>query len=181
MNGVNKTPTLIDFFRAFQSFAEKNCYAASVRVLYYSILNAWNEERRPECLRIRRGTLQDLTGLSETAVRRGLQVLSSIGWIKLGKVHSKNAPLAVIMRLPGESQGITITKAIQPEKERVHAKSEEISKPNGPCNNVSRSVLDEARRVLAEVMSRGNTIAGSVGDGKEADIGDDVAGRRSDR
>lgn len=144
------SPTLIDFFRAFQSSAEKNGYAASARLLYYSILHAWNEERRPECLRIRRGTLQDSAGLSESSVRNALQFLSTTGWLKLGRVHSKNAPLAIVLRNPCERDIKVSIQDIKPaEPERVHAKAEpERSTP------VSSSVADEARRMLKSIVRR---------------------------
>lgn len=147
------SPTLIDFFRAFQSSAEKNGFAASARLLYYSILHAWNEERRPECLRIRRGTLQDLTGLSESSVRNALQFLTTTGWLKLNRVHSKNAPLAIVLRNPCERDIKVSIQDVHPtEPERVYTRE-----PNGPCNPVSASIAEEARRVLKSIVrGRGN-------------------------
>ena len=142
------SPTLIDFFRAFQSTAEKNNFAASARVLYYSILHAWNEERRPECLRIRRGTLQDISGISESSVRNALQFLATTGWLKLGRVHSKNAPLAIVLRNPCERNiKVTIQDEKPTEPERAYAKAE--PKPATP---ISSSVADEARRVLKSII-----------------------------
>lgn len=144
------SPTLIDFFRAFQTTAEKNGYAASARVLYYSILHAWNEERRPDCLRIRRGTLQDLSGLSESSVRNALQFLATTGWLQLGRVHSKNAPLAVVLRNPCERNiKVTIQDVKPAEPERVCTRE-----PNGPGNNVSAAVAEEARRALKSIIGR---------------------------
>lgn len=141
--------TLIDFFRAFQSSAEKNNFATSARVLYYSILHAWNEERRPECLRIRRGTLQDLSGLSESSVRNALQFLSTTGWLKLGRVHSKNAPLAIVLRNPCERD---ILSSIQDNKrtepERAYAKAE----PQRSSQPITASVAEEARRMLKSIV-----------------------------
>ena len=143
------SPTLIDFFRAFQSSAEKNNFAASARVLYYSILHAWNEERRPECLRIRRGTLQDLSGLSESSVRNALQFLSTTGWLKLGRVHSKNAPLAIVLRNPCERDiKVTIQDVTPAEPERAHANTE----PQRSLQPISSSAAEEARRVLKSIM-----------------------------
>lgn len=148
MKGSQSSPTLIDFFRAFQNTAEKNGFAASARVLYYSILHAWNEERRPECLRIRRGTLQDLSGLSESSVRNALQFLTTTGWLKLGRVHSKNAPLAIVLRNPCERDIKVCIQDIHPtEPERVRTKAEpERSLP------ISASIADEARRVLKSIV-----------------------------
>lgn len=149
----SSSPTLIDFFRAFQTTAEKNGYAASARLLYYSILHAWNEERRPECLRIRRGTLQDSAGLSESSVRNALQFLSTTGWLKLGRVHSKNAPLAIVLRNPCERDIKVIIQDVKPaEPERVHANAE----PQRPVQSPSTSTLEECRRVLKSIGRRAN-------------------------
>lgn len=145
------SPTLIDFFRAFQTTAEKNNFATSARVLYYSILHAWNEERRPECLRIRRSTLQDLSGISESSVRNALQFLSTTGWLKLGRVHSKNAPLAIVLRNPCERDIKVSIQDVKPaEPERVHAKAEPKR-----ATPISSSVADEARRVLKSIIGGG--------------------------
>lgn len=146
---VPLSPTLIDFFRAFQSTAEKNNFATSARVLYYSILHAWNEERRPECLRIRRGTLQDLSGLSESSVRNALQFLATTGWLKLQRVHSKNAPLAIVLRNPCERDilsSIQDVKSAEPERVRVKAE------PEPTRQQASTSVLAECRRVLKSII-----------------------------
>lgn len=141
------SPTLIDFFRAFQSSAEKNNFAASARVLYYSILHAWNEERRPECLRIRRGTLQDLSGLSESSVRNALQFLSTTGWLKLCRVHSKNAPLAIVLRNPCERDiKVTIQDTKPAEPERVCTQEPKRS------SQITESTAEAARRVLKSIM-----------------------------
>lgn len=146
--------TLIDLFRAFQNSAEKNGFAASARLTYYSILNAWNEERRPECLRIRRSTLQDLTGLSESSVRNAVSFLANTGWIKLGRVHSKNAPLAVLMRNPcAASNSVIFDNKPVTEKERVRAKAEpaeitEVDKPiSGEVASLAYKVLNSLRKI----------------------------------
>ena len=145
----SKSPTLIDFFRAFQSTAEKNNFATSARVLYYSILHAWNEERRPECLRIRRGTLQDLSGLSESSVRNALSFLATTGWLKLGRVHSKNAPLAIVLRNPCERNILIFNQDVKPaEPERVRVKEE----PERSLPRTSTSVTEEARRALKSII-----------------------------
>lgn len=155
MGGVKPSLTLIDLFRAFQNSAEKNGFAASARLTYYSILNAWNEERRPECLRIRRSTLQDLTGLSESSVRNAVSFLANTGWIKLGRVHSKNAPLAILMRNPcaGSNSVIFDNKPVT-EQERVRASAEgtakiaKVDKPiSGEVASLAYQVLDSLRKI----------------------------------
>ena len=142
MSGTKST--LIDLFRAFQTAAEKNRYPLSARATYYSILNAWNDERRPDCLRIRRGTLQDLTGLSESSVRNAIQFLANIGWIKLNRVHNKNAPLAVVLRQACEPSTLVSTIPPKTETERARAKAE----PNEPRKSPSGNLLSSARDVL---------------------------------
>ena len=158
--------TLIDFFRAFQSAAEKSRYPSSARVTFYTILNAWNDERRPDCLRIRRGTLQDSTGLSESSVRNALQFLANIGWIKLNRVHSKNAPLAVLLRIPCAPSDLMFPTLALTEKERARARTEPKrtasvakSKLSACVAEDSRtaptsSVLDSAKEVLKRLKVR---------------------------
>lgn len=148
--------TLIDFFRAFQSTAEKNGFATSARVTYYSILHAWNEERRPDCLRIRRSTLQNLTGISESSVRNAIQILASTGWIKLNRTHGKNAPLAITLRNPC-ADGITIpktnTNSAEPERVRTKAEPVPITAEPPPTKPISSDVAANAKLLLKKLKS----------------------------
>lgn len=146
--------SLIDLFRAFQNEAEKTGYAASARLVYYSVLNAWNEERRPECLRIRRGTLQNLTGLNESTVRNAISFLANTGWFKLGRTHSKNAPLAILLRNPcAASNKVIFDNQPLTETERVRAKAEpakidEVDKPiSGEVASLAYKVLNSLRKI----------------------------------
>lgn len=150
---TQSSPTLIDLFRAFQKTAETTGYTASARLVYYSILNAWNEERRPQCLRIRRSTLQNLSGLSESSVRNAISYLANTGWIKLGRVHSKNAPLAILLRNPcAASNSVIFDNKPVTEQERVRTQAEpvavEVDKPiSGEVASLAYKVLNSLRKI----------------------------------
>lgn len=74
--------TLIDLFRHFAKTAEGRGYPPSARCVFMTLLNAWNEQRRPSTTTLKRSELITRSGLPETSFRRGFQYLADRAWVK---------------------------------------------------------------------------------------------------
>ena len=89
--------TLIDLFREFSSVSTRENYSPSSRILYYTLLWCWNEQRRPECASLSTKQLYTLAGLPEATFRVAFAYLADRGWVKRVKSR-KHGIIAWIMR-----------------------------------------------------------------------------------
>lgn len=80
--------TLIDLFREFSSVATREKYSPSSRILYYTLLWCWNEQRRPEIATSTMNELCTLTGLPRTTIQSAFGYIADRGWVK--RVKSRN-------------------------------------------------------------------------------------------
>lgn len=89
--------TLIDLFREFSHVATVENYPKSARLLYYTMLWYWNEQKRPDIARLPHAQLYTLAGLPEATYRIAFKYLADEGWIK--RVKSRNRAISAwIMR-----------------------------------------------------------------------------------
>lgn len=89
--------TLIDLFREFSLVSTRENYSPSSRILYYTMLWCWNEQRRPEVTAMSTKQLYTLTGLPETTFREAFTYLADRGWVKRVKSR-KRGLIAWLMR-----------------------------------------------------------------------------------
>lgn len=81
--------TIIDLFRTFSENATSKGYSSSSRILYYTLLWCWNEQRRPEIAAKSSNQLMMLTGLPETTFREAFTYLADRGWVKRVKLRRR--------------------------------------------------------------------------------------------
>ena len=114
--------TLIDLFREFSLTAGLDEYTASSRILYYSLLYCWNEQRRPDVTSLATKQLYTLTGLPETTFRDAFGYLADRGWVKRVKSRRRGI-FAWIMREDrgngATPAGFLSARAQRNEKEKV--------------------------------------------------------------
>lgn len=116
--------TLIDLFREFSLKSSRENYSPSSRILYYTLLWCWNEQRRPEVAILTIQELITLTGLSRTTFKRAFNYLSDRGWVK--RVKSRNSHLmAWIMR---DGSYLVVTPADFPMDARTESSDERREK-----------------------------------------------------
>lgn len=138
--------TLIDLFREFSSVSTRESYSSSSRILYYTLLWCWNEQRRPEVTTLTTKQLYTLTGLPETTFREAFQYLADRGWIK--RVKSRKRGLtAYLMRdrcgssapPAGFSMSPAQSKTVEGREETPNSVS---SKPNHQSAEVHANVRE---------------------------------------
>lgn len=81
--------TLIDLFREFSSTSSREKYSPSSRILYYTLLWCWNEQRRPEFAAMTMQELCTLTGLPRTTIQSAFGYLADRGWVKRAKSRNR--------------------------------------------------------------------------------------------
>lgn len=81
--------TLIDLFRRFSQLSDQRSLPASVRSVYFALLYAWNEQRRPEVFVVEKSGLKRLSGLPQRTFTESLTYLSRTGIIKLLPIRDK--------------------------------------------------------------------------------------------
>lgn len=73
--------TTIDLFRQFYRMSKDKNYPASVKLLYYTLLGEWNEQHRPEKLRVTNRYVSELSGYALSTVNETLRKLASYGFL----------------------------------------------------------------------------------------------------
>ena len=81
--------TTLDLFRTFSSEATSKGYSSSSRILYYTLLWCWNEQRRPSIAAVSSKQLMMLTGLPEATFREAFSYLADRGWVKRVKLRRR--------------------------------------------------------------------------------------------
>lgn len=81
--------SVIELFRSFSQLSQIRNFAGSARVLGYTLIYVWNEQRRPDVTIASRQRLMELTGLSESTFRWALKYLSDSAIIKKVSARSK--------------------------------------------------------------------------------------------
>lgn len=81
--------TLIDLFRRFSQLSDQRNLPASVRSVYFALLYAWNEQRRPEVFIVEKSGLKRLSGLPQRTFTESLTYLSRAGFIKMLPIRDK--------------------------------------------------------------------------------------------
>lgn len=81
--------SIIELFRSFSQLSQIRNFAGSARVLGYTLIYVWNEQRRPDVTIASKQRLMELTGLSESTFRWALKYLSDSAIIKRVSARSK--------------------------------------------------------------------------------------------
>jgi len=120
--------TLIDLFRTFSSEATSMGYSASSRILYYTMLWCWNEQRRPERTAVSSKQLMMLTGLPETTFRDAFKYLADRGWVKRLKSRRRGIT-AWQMRFNGANAAPAAGFPMDAPAQRVSEEGEKSAPP----------------------------------------------------
>ncbi len=122
--------TLIDLFREFSSVSTRELYSTSSRVLYYTLLYLWNEQRRPEIASLTSKQLYTLAGLPETTFRDAFKYLADRGWVKRLKSRRRGIT-AWQMRFNGANAAPAAGFPMDAPAQRVSEEGEKSAPPKG--------------------------------------------------
>lgn len=111
------TMTLIDMFRSFTREAEAKNFPASARIVFYTLLNAWNDSRREEVVTRNRAALIERSGMPESTFRWAISFLSNHGWVKVVNRH----PFKFALRAIGDK----IANSLRPPTTSIDAPATE--------------------------------------------------------